>query len=190
MRYLALLALAVVPFVSGCDDDTKATPQAIFDNAFLQGNNSTCKDVGPLFKVGDFGNPNAEPPVPSSAVKRGDAYGQGSADIDCVVSPAGTDEFNVAGTIALSGATGGLFKIDGKLKTQGDQNTNIHAIFSSKKSGNTYDDRTCTVTYEASYRGIAPGRVWGIITCPTATNSQAQTVCEATAEFRFENCGE
>src|SRR5688572_28708880 len=129
MGYLAVIALAV-SFISGCEEEEKATPQAIFDGR-LEGNNTTCAKAGELFVVGDFGNPNAEPPVPSRAIKSGEASGQGTAEVACTVTSAGNDEFNVSATLAVSTITGGLFKIDGKLKTTGDQ-TNIHAIFAKE----------------------------------------------------------
>ena len=49
-------------------------------------------------------------------------------------------------------------------------------------------DHACTVRYTTSFQGVAPGRVWGEITCPKAENAGAQTSCAATAKFRLENC--
>ncbi len=185
------LCLPVVGLLgAGCGEDEKATPQVIFTGR-LQRGAGDCKDVGPLMEVGDFGNQAAEPKVPSKPVKDGEAWEQGTTSVSCAVTSAGGDEFNVAASVALSGATGGLFRIDGKFKATGDQ-SGIHAIFSTRRSGNTYEQRDsqCTVRYTTSYQGVASGRVWGEITCPTAENPGAQTSCEAIAQFRFENCGQ
>lgn len=197
MSRRAITLLVTIPFLAiltgGCEDDEKATPQIIFDGNIQRGDTDpgylACPDVGDLFKIGDFGNQDVEPVIPSQPVKDGQAWAQGTVSVSCSVTPAGPDEFNVAGSIALSGATGGFFRVDGKFKTQGDQ-TGIHAQFNSRRSANTYDqnDRACVVRYTTKYQGIAAGRVWGEIDCPKAKNEGAQTQCRTVAQFRFENC--
>src|SRR5690349_6001800 len=131
-RQHAIVCLVSIPalavFTAGCADDEKATPQIIFDGHIENGTGNDCRDEGPLFKIGDFGNQNVDPKVPSQPVKDGDPYGQGGVSVSCSVTPAGPDEFNVAGSIDLSGATGGFFRIDGKFKTTGEQQ-GIHAKF-------------------------------------------------------------
>lgn len=188
MRYLALLVFAIVPVIA-CEEEEKATPQVIFEAGLGASNSAQCRQIGQLFEVGKFGNPNADPPVSSQAVRNGEAFGQGAADVGCTVAPIGADEFNVNATVRLTGAKGGLFKIDGKFKTTGDQ-ANVHVLVSSTLLANQYEDHGCTVTYEASYRGVAAGRVWGVVKCPAAENKSAQTVCEVRGEFRFENCSQ
>ena len=177
---------------AACGDEEKATPQVIFDGRLeLGGSSNNCKDVGELFIVGDFGNRALDPPQGSKPVKDGEAWDQGTASVACAVTPAGDGEFDVAASVALSGATGGLFRVDGRFKATGEQ-TGIHAIFSSRKSGNSYEqrDRQCIVRYGSTYQGVASGRVWGEITCPKVENPSAQTECEAIAQFRFENCAQ
>ena len=194
-RRNAIALVCMVPVLAvltqGCSDDEKATPQVIFESRLELGSGNNCNDVGQLFVVGDFGNQAVEPKIPSKSIKDGESYDQGTVSVSCSVTSAGADEFDVAGSVALSGATGGLFRIDGKFKTTGEQG-NIHAIFSSKKSANTYEqtDRTCIVRYTSAVMGVAAGRVWGEITCPHAENAGAQTSCEAIAQFRFENCAQ
>jgi hypothetical protein len=193
----AITLLVTIPFLAiltgGCEDDEKATPQIIFDGNIQRGEvdpgYQSCPDVGALFTIGDFGNQNVDPKIPSKAVKDGESFAQGTVSVSCSVTPAGPDEFNVVGSIDLSGATGGFFRIDGKFKTQGDQ-TGIHAKFASRRSANTYDqiDRACIVRYTTTFQGVAAGRVWGEIDCPKAKNEGAQTQCQTQAQFRFENC--
>jgi len=177
---------------AACGEEEKATPQAIFDGRLELGSSeNNCRDVGELFLVGDFGNQASEPKVPSKAVKDGEAWDQGTTSVSCVVKPAGSDEFEVAASVALSGATGGLFRVNGRFKATGEQ-TGISAVFSSRRSGNSYqqNDGQCIVRYTTSFQGVAAGRVWGEITCPRAENTGAQTECEGIAQFRFENCGQ
>ncbi len=190
---VALLALpALTVLTAGCEDDKKATPQVIFSGRIQQGSGNDCRDTGSLMEdIGDFGNLALEPPVASKAVADGESAGQGSASVTCSVVAAGADEFDVSGSIALSGATGGFFRIDGKFKTSGEQ-TQVHVIVSNRKTANGYEqkDRACIVRYGTSFQGVAAGRVWGEVTCPKAENtSDPSRACELIAEFRFENCG-
>ena len=168
-------------------DTSRAIPQAIFDGRLEKGSDDDCPDTGPLFAAGTFGSPSTE--SPSRPVKDGESFAQGTASVTCSVTPAGSDAFDLSGEIELSGPTGGLFRIDGRIKATGEQ-TGIHAVFANRTSGNTYEqtDRACTVRYTTSFQGVAPGRVWGEVTCPKAENAGAQTSCEAIAQFRFENC--
>ncbi|MBX3205920.1 MAG: hypothetical protein KF764_12675 [Labilithrix sp.] len=194
-RHHAIVATLCLPTIgllsAGCDDDEKATPQIIFDGRLERGTGNDCKDVGGLFEIGSFGNQALEEKQASRPIKDGEAFDQGTVSVSCSVTSAGGDEFNVVGSVGLSGATGGLFRIDGKFKATGEQ-TGIHAIFSSRKSANTYEqlDRACIVRYTTAFQGVAAGRVWGEITCPKAENTGAQTSCAAIAQFRFENCGQ
>lgn len=195
-RRHAIVLLASMPALialGGCKDDEKATPQIIFEGAIELGESepgyNSCRDSGDLFTIGDFGNPDLEPPKASNPIKDGQAWDQGVVSVSCSVKSVGTDEFDVVGSIALSGATGGFFRIDGRFKSSGEQ-TNIHASFNSRRSTNAYDevDRGCIVRYGTSFQGVASGRVWGEIDCPKAKNESAQTICRAKAQFRFENC--
>lgn len=193
-RHAFVCLLAIPPLAilaAGCEDEEKATPQIIFDGRIERGTDNDCQDVGPLFTIGDFGNQNVDPKKPSQAIKDGEPFDQGRVSVSCSVTPAGADEFNVAASVDLSGATGGFFRIDGKFKTTGEQ-TNIHAIFASRRTTNTYDqaDRGCIVRYTTPFQGVAAGRVWGEITCPRAENVKAQKQCEGIAQFRFENCAQ
>ncbi len=187
-RFVAISTVAVL--TTSCEDEEKSTPQIIFDGRIENGTGNDCQDEGPLFKVGDPGNQNSDPKVPSKAVKDGQSWAQGVVSVSCSVTPAGADEFDVAGSVDLSGATGGFFRVDGKFKTSGEQ-TGIHAKFASRRTTNQYEqlDRQCTVTYP-QFGGVAAGRVWGEITCPKAENPGAQKACEGIAEFRFENCAQ
>src|SRR5688572_21464853 len=117
----AVASLGVVALLSaGCDDPEPATPQVIFDARFERGA-TNCKEVGAIFTVGDFGNQAVEPKIPVRPVKDGESEGQGGVGISCSVTPAGADEFNVNASVQLTGAKGGLFRINGKFKTTGEQ---------------------------------------------------------------------
>jgi hypothetical protein len=36
--------------------------------------------------------------------------------------------------------------------------------------------------------GVAAGRLWADLDCPTATDSVNEKICEGKATFKFENC--
>ncbi len=189
---VVLLSLSAIGAVAGgCSEDTAATPQAIFSGRLEIGQGNDCSDSGDLFAVGDFGNQSVTPKVPVHPVKDGDAFGQGTLSVSCSVKAAGTNEFDIQGSINLSGATGGFFTIDGHFKASGDQ-ANIHAIFSSRKTTNTYEetDRQCVVRFTTPTEGVANGRMWGDIVCPKVDNPSAGKTCQADAQFRFENCAQ
>jgi hypothetical protein len=197
-RRRVLVLLLSVPtsaiMIAGCTDDEKATPQIIFDGNIERGGAVKCQDVGDLFKVGDFGNLAAEPPVPSQAVKDGDAFGQGAVSVSCSVVSSGANQFSVNASVDLSGATGGLFRVSGTFTTSGEQQ-NVQAFFSSRKSTNSYQqNQGCTVTYtNPAVMGVAAGRVWGHIVCPKALNvklGDPDNTCQGVADFRFENCAQ
>ncbi len=186
---VALVGLAALPVMSaGCKDEV-LPPQAVFDSRLEAASTGNCKHSGGLFSVGAFANTALDPNATSSVVKDGDSFGQGTASVSCSVKAAG-DGFDVAASVALSGATGGLFRIEGKLKpnTTEDQ-SGVYAIFTGRLSNGNYEqkDRTCIVSFEGA-QGVAAGRVWGDIECPTAEDTTAKSTCRAVAEFRFENC--
>lgn len=185
---VSLLAMSSIVVMAACSDDENAPPQVIFQGSTGNSPNKDCRDSNELFDVGSFGIPAEN--KPSVAVPTGSASGQGAADIVCSVQAAGPDTFNVSATLSVSGATGGLFSIEGQFKTSGAQ-TNIRVVASSRRSANSYEekDRACVVTYDSPNMGVAAGRVWGNVVCPNAINqSDDNRACKITAQFRFENC--
>ena len=89
-------------------DTSRAVPQAIFDGRLEKGADDECPDTGPLFAIGTFGSPSTE--SPATPIKDGESFAQGTASVTCSVTPAGSDDFDLSATVALSGATGGLFQ--------------------------------------------------------------------------------
>lgn len=185
-RAIAALSLPVVALLTaGCSDDTKSPSQAIFDGRLERGAGMNCQDVGPLFTVGAFGNPALD--QKSMPIMDGEPYEQGTVNVSCSVTAAGDDEFLVKGSVGLTGATGGMFHVEGTFKTTGEQE-GVRAVFTRRLGGNSYTGTGCTVRYTTPSQGVTDGRVWGEITCPAAENPSAQTECKAIAQFRLENC--
>lgn len=187
---VSLFAVSAITVLgTACEDEATAKPQVIFDGTTRESGGKDCRDGSKTqFKVGDFGNPNAKPPIASTPVPTGGASGQGNADVACSVTAAGADTFNVSATVVLSGATGGLFTIEGQFKTTGDQTASVR--MSGKLSANSYRDTdSCVVKFSEQNMGVAAGRVWGVVTCTNAINTaDPNRACGIEAQFRFENC--
>jgi hypothetical protein len=199
-------------FASGCSSDDKATPQAIFDGHLelaslpdcktgpndppgcidKAGGEKNCGEAGGLFTLGAFGNPAFDPPVPSEPKKDGDSEQQGSVGVQCSVTAAGDNTFNVSASLQLTGATGGTFVIrQSKVSTTDGATSGVSGTFSKRGgAGLVYNqnDGGCTIRFTTPFQGVAAGRIWGQIECPRVSNSGAQVVCKAIADFRFENC--
>lgn len=190
---VGVLTVPALVILGACSDDTNATPQVVFDGQLTTGNHSsaTCGEGGQGFDVGAFANLNLSTPEGSAPVKDGDEFEGTRVSVACSVVGAGANTFNVSGTVDLAGSSGGVFRVDGQFTTTGDQN-NIHAFFSRRASGNSYDetDRQCTVRYTTSVQGVVAGRVWGEIDCPNMYNANADRTCGFKAQFRFENCAQ
>ena len=127
----------------------------------------------------------SSPPAP---IEDGASEQQGNVSLQCSVVPA-ADGFDVNGFVTLSGATGGSFSVSGHFAAGGQQqNINV----SLTRNGETFRQSNCVADYPNPNPNltVAAGRVWATVTCGDSTNSSSQKVCEATAQFRFENCSQ
>ena len=185
--------------VLACSGPEPETPRVIFEGRYEQGQPPSgykpCAEVGALFTVGDFGNPNTDLPdggkgVASTSKKDGDSEQQGNVGISCSVTPVGPDEFDVIASLNLTGATGGTFLVSGRFKAR-DEQPNLAITVSKRGSNVSYrQNGACTARYTTNIMGVAAGRVWAEITCPAATNDSSQTACKVVSQFRFENCAQ
>ncbi len=137
------------------------------------------------------------PPLPGP-VSNGASLGGGSASIACRVDP-GCGGFDIALDAAFSGPNSGGLRVAGHITSTG--GSGISASFTQQ--GLVFSSSNCsfTLTYNGSplppSGSPAPGRIWGHIDCPTAsdgqyvTNSSGMAVpraCDAWADIMFENC--
>lgn len=185
----AFAAVAITVLAAGCSDPEPATPRVTFESTISPGSNPPegCPETGTWFSIGSFGAP------PFDQVKPVDDGGKdpesgGSVAVTCSVTPA-TGGFNVRATARLTGAAGGNFTVEGFFTEQGEQ-ANIFASFTKVGQSGAYVQKDCVVRYTTQFQGVAAGRVWGEITCPTATAETAQRTCQALGQFRFENCAQ
>ncbi|MBX3199157.1 MAG: hypothetical protein KF894_13570 [Labilithrix sp.] len=160
-------------------DDPSPVPQVLFEGRLEADADDACDEAGPLFTIGGF--------TSESPIRDGEVLGGSSLRVTCAIKSDGAGAFDVEGWIFLAGAAGGQFRISGKLAASGEQ-SGIDGGF-SRAEGESYEQQDgCVVHYPSAFQGVAPGRVWGEIRCPSATRAGAS--CRAIAQFRFENCSQ
>jgi hypothetical protein len=136
--------------------------------------------------------------------------GQSNARVACKVAASGGG-FDIELQATQEGPSGGTLTISsppgaGAVTEQGAQN--ITGTWTSAQNG-TFRETDCTIAY--TYTGspvpvnsgdpvVAPGRIWGHISCPHAINNDHTTMapdgssvsetCDNEADFVFENCSQ
>ncbi len=190
---LALAApAAVFAAIPGCSDPVPAIPRVIIESTIGPGGNpaATCGiSSSDWITIGNFGGPGTPPrPVDDKA-----AEGSGAVSASCSVIPEG-DGFRVSAQASISGLNAGSIIVAGLFRPSPDPlkaplQENITVVFSRRDFGR-WEQKDCKATYSVSpTAGVAAGRIWAKTTCPTAKNlDNGARLCEATVQFRFENC--
>lgn len=190
--------------IYGCET-TPAAPQVALEASLTAQSKKSpgydpCPAVGgpgSWLQIGEFRGPTKEE---TSVVIDGEDQNSLRVALECSVAPA-AGGFDVDVLAELEGNEGGSVRIKGNFKPSGEQE-NITAIFQRGDFGN-FTGTACKVSYFApseatkddnggdlkSFRGVAPGRVWGFLSCDAVENPQSNKACRATTQFRFENCG-
>lgn len=185
---VAVVGLGILPsVVAGCSSPAPATPRVAISsqlgNGGVTGVNDSAKcqlATEPWVVIGDNTHP----------VSDGDQQGGSNVNVSCSVTASG-DGFNVSANAVLQGQ--GSVTISGHFVGMANApppaQMNITGVFSKGDTG-SFRDTACTVDFSSNDKmGFAPGRVWGQITCPTASFESQGRTCKGFAEFRFENCG-
>jgi len=145
---------------------------------------------GPWLTIGEYRGPSKEQ---TTVVIDGEQVEGSPVALDCSVVANG-DKFDVDATAEIRSNEGGSVRITGSFSPSGVQ-TGVRAVFQRADYGQ-FSAQNCTVTYydtttedpSTSFRGVAAGRVWGFLDCPSAQNVSSNTACLGKAQFRFENC--
>jgi len=140
------------------------------------------------------------PPLPMTITSGDLQPGSGTVHVNCKVGPSGGG-FNVQLSAEVDGTNGGSFTVVGQVAVSG--GTGLQGGFTSAGMG-TFSDPDCSITF--TYIGnpvpsalpITAGRIWAHIDCPTAMQAgtfeigedggMTPRVCDAHADFMFENC--
>ncbi len=188
---LILVASAsLVAIAPGCSSNTQSTPQAGIVWTVEAGNNSgaLCPVSGAdSWTIGGGGTDD------STVGDQGTTAGGVPVGVSCTVSGSDSAGYNIFATATYGTNIGSLTiqgHVDGTKKAQ----ENINGQFNDNLPKGMIANLTeanCTITYTNNPNmGVAQGRIWAHIDCPTANDANRSRTCDANADFRFENCGQ
>ena len=178
---------AVLAAVPACSSTTPAIPRVILDSQIRPGKNlqSVCQiSSREWVTIGNFGGIGTTP----RPVDTGTAEGTGQVNVTCSVLAEG-DAFRVSASTTVSGSEGGTVTITGLFTTAREPQPNVTVVFNRSDYGR-FEQKDCVADYTVNPNaGVASGRVWAQVTCPSAvSNGNGERKCETYAQFRFENC--
>ena len=188
-RPLALLVPACVAIIcaSACSSPAPPTERVIVDSNMSPGSHSMtdCPIAQTQWvEIGAF-QTTTTPIDPID--NNGDDNGNGTVSIVCAVKGNDANGYDIEVSATLSGDTGGSLSITGHVTPTGTQ-MGISGVFQRADYGNFRED-DCVISFAPnSNEGVAPGRLWGSISCPNIVNQSQLRTCDGEANFRFENC--
>jgi hypothetical protein len=183
VRTCSLLVFGAL--VVACSGSSPAVPQAGANVTVLPGTNTSaqCPVVGEDSDW-NLGGANLSP------VQNGGSQGGAPVSVTCTVHQTGSN-YSVSGAVDLNGA--GSFTILGTIDTTNgapQTSQNVTGSFVLPNGLGDWTETTCNVTFPDSYMGVAPGRIWAEMDCPTMQDSGNNTQCDGNVTFRLENCNE
>ena len=108
--------------------------------------------------------------------------GENGARVTCGVAPGASGKFNVSGSISLGGVNVAL---SGQMVAQSHQSQQgQHLSVSASQLDSPRSSTDCTLTTLL----IDQGKVWGSVTCASASNESSETCGIDEGYFVFENC--
>jgi hypothetical protein len=201
-QYLPLLAAAAgfVAMAPGCSSSAPATPQAGIVWVVEPGANSSAlcpvggEDTWTIggggtsdTTVADNGSSNGVPVSVQCSVSGNDSSGYNLF----LTADYGTNEGALTITGHVDGTTNAQLNITGTFDDNLPSGMTANLVEGPSDDGGV--NTGCTITYPRTgngMMGVAPGRIWAHIDCPTATDATRARVCDANADFRFENCNQ
>jgi hypothetical protein len=186
----AASALTTAATLLGCGSDNPPPPRVYMSSYLQVGNNpaATCNlKEGTWIDIGTEAN----------SINDGDTQSGAGVSVQCSVTASGSG-FNVFATASLESVVGGTYTVGSPdaqvLFTPGGTVSNVKVVTHGNTDVATFNESDCTFDYTDtdanSGPGIAAGRVWGTVTCPSAvdTAESPSQICEIVSTFRFENC--
>jgi hypothetical protein len=139
-----------------------------------------------------LGTPSGGKPT---TVQDGESVGGQSVQVTCRVTSVGSG-FDISLDATFAGPYGGSLSIlsgGGLGEVTPSGGLTIAGTFQNGSVGR-FGDSDCTITF--TYDGapvpdsppIAPGRIWGHISCPNASDETHGGRCDVEVDFLFENC--
>jgi hypothetical protein len=203
-RQLVFPALVVAAVAAGCSAKPATAKAYVLANLSTSLAHPGMCNFGSSMPIVEIGIFDKTMPLTDSNPKRVNdgttQQGRGGVTLDCTVHPSGST-FNVALSAQDENTTvggGGGMTVTANGVDPSTGATNVTGNFSF--GGVQYRDTNCTITY--TFNGsqislannapkVAAGRVWAHIDCPNASSqgSGQNNICDANADFVFENCG-
>jgi hypothetical protein len=123
----------------------------------------------------------------AAPVDDGGEFGGGTVAVKCRIQPSGAVfKVDAQSVLSKAGTASGTVSIVGDFPSDKAAVVKVQADF-SKSTGN-FKQHDCTVSYSKEQQGVAAGRVWADLVCPTMREESKQLECEGKATFKFENC--
>ncbi|MFO0675650.1 MAG: hypothetical protein U0169_03890 [Polyangiaceae bacterium] len=176
-----VISLAAASALAGvaCSSSEPVVPQAYVNAQMGPGDNGASKCAlppGQWLVVGEQYAPKQD----------GDSQNGVPVSVTCEVRAEGGAFVVTSQLILKSGLNAGSVTMIGKVTGNGDQT--VKALFTRDDTG-TFEQDDCKLSFtRVEKMGVAAGRIWGDITCPTASITDQNRTCAATAEVKFENC--
>jgi hypothetical protein len=154
------------------------------------GHTATCnidEPNAPFFSIGTMGTPVSNGGV--FALPGAAGGGESGVTVDCVVHPDGNG-FDV--NVQVSQGEADAFSFNTTTPLTDTPGAQSGVSVSLGLTVDSYGDSTdCTFTLSPEgMPSITAGRIWGTVTCPTATYAEVNATCYATATFILQNCSE
>ena len=187
MRFSLLAVLLTSAASLSCSDDVPPTAKAFI--ATTVGPGSDVDDQGQAINGSAQCRLNTQEWVAFGRSDEGGSLeyetkqGEDTIGISYEITPAG-DGFQV--TASATKSPGGTFTLIGNVKSSGASQP-VQGSFNRADTG-LFKQKDCVVEFKNANHGVAPGKVWGYITCPRATLDAQGRTCLAQGEFKFENC--
>ncbi len=188
-----MLAIASSLLWTTACSSSPAVARAFVASQVGSANGNACVVNGMALEIGSV--PGVDAPV--TRINNGGSD-NGPISVNCRVHESG-GEFQIAlntANNATVGAAGGSLEITGTVGIDG--GTNINSALNT--NGSTFEQPDCTVTpgefkvtngAAPAPPAVAPGRIWGVLSCPSATLvGSTGSVCDVEVDFIFENCVE
>jgi hypothetical protein len=197
LRHAAWPALCSAVLASACSS-SPAPPDAFVAASLQPGGAGKCS-IGFQTKIFEVGVATGTQP---NTVQNGKSQAGGEVSVSCTVHP---DNGGYDLDLFVELHNQGAMQLNSTSPVMSSGGQGIIGSFTRDVggAGQTYNSNNCTISFQymmepvPNSMPIAGGRIWGHVSCPDAMGNSmfltdggsASDVCDAEADFLFENCG-
>jgi hypothetical protein len=197
LRHAAWPALCSAAFASACS--SKAAPADAYATATLQPGGAGMCSIGFQSMIFEVGVATGMQP---NTIQNGGSQAGGQVSVSCTVHP-DNGGYDLALFVELHGQGAMQVNSTSPVTTSGGQGVIGSFTHAVGGTAQTYSASDCTIAFTymqepvPNSTPIAAGRIWGHVSCPDAVGNSSfvvdggsqSNVCDAEADFLFENCG-